>query len=851
MKLLGPSRLREKSNRPPLGVRVVDRIAKLLTLYGTSSPIRDIDGCCLQNSKGQWQVWFGIDLLRAYDLLSGDDKMSGFNRHIKLIGPLVGKKVHLEVLSVPVGYEERYARFRLYEIDDENPVGQDPEWEKARHARVHELTTWLQNAGDVESRAYLGVNISPASDDVLSAEAFGQLSLEDRFGIRHFQNSHLLPEVERLHISLKAAWGGKIDPLDRDELDVLLALTNWPGQPQIFAPDPAIGAIGGRKTEISHYGSCNYQEAAPGVLEFDYLGAKSYASFVPMVIAPAREFLPDADEEFAFCTDSAGRRVRISWRFKVWNGPELLMFARRTLRRNENQQIYLAENEGQIADLDRSVATAHHFYKYLLDDGVAIVGPPVMVVTGDSVKSVQQEVLKQASTLHKKVHLVTDAVVYQAPLYEHSRPGSSDYLKRFEQYLTPEAFARGMALVTSAPRTNGPDLLGWVRGREGVPFTGGYDLATLLPSLDLSPTNLWCGPSGGGKTTSITDQMVALIERAAYVGFIFELEKEDTRRLLGDDQLGISVRPYKLEDYPGLLNPAGFAMHPSQRVDFMTDFLKSCVGSVSWSDDFVDPLRDACKTAISEADKAGKMRPNLYRVVELLQGVKLIGAILEKTIGDEKVARVFFSDNYDASLIDEMILPGLNVIGQEHFSIPDGDDRTKYTSQNWLALAGLDIVTMLAQKVANDRNVRVAMATVEFWRTAQLSEGATEAAYRARVDRGKRCASGYDTQYPEDVAYSLMKQVTTGNAFSVLKAVEVEQSLTMLGLEITPQAINSFMNMAADIEGGTDANKGTYIVVLPTLERLRVQSLRMYLPPGRTTKSELPEELRSQSPKEG
>lgn len=852
MNLSSPFGRTGKSGKPPLGVRAVDRIASLVTFFGTSSPIRDIDGCFLKSAKGQWQAWFRIDLIRAYDLLSGRDKMGGFERHIKLVEALTGKTVHLEVLGVPVGYEERYRRFRLHELDEQNPLRDDPDWEKARHAKVHEMATWLQEAGDVESQAYLGISISPSPSNLLSAEVFSQLPLDERFGVSNYQNSHLIPEAARLQLLLKSAWGGDVDPLDRNGLDVLLALTNWPGQPQIFAPDPTFGAIGGRETELSYYASCNYKPAAPGVLEFEYLGTPSYASFVPMVIAPAREYLPDPEEEYAFCTDSVGRRLRISWRFKVWTGPDLLNFARKTARRNANHQIYLGENEGQMVDLDTAVATAQSFYQYLLDDGIAIVGPPVLVVTGDSVKSVQQEVRNQANTLKKKAHLVIDADVYQEVLYEHCRPGSARYLDRFVQYLTPEAFARGMAFVTSAPRTMGPDLLGWVRGREGVPYTGGFDLPTLLPTLNVSPTTLWCGPSGGGKTTSITDQLIALVERGGYVGFIFELLKDDTRRLLGREPLGIPVRSFTLEDHPGLLNPAGFATHPSERVDDMSDFLKGCIGTFRWKDDFEDPLRNACKTAILEADKAGKMRPSLYRVVELLKGEPIIGSLLEKVIGDRKVAPVFFSDVYDESLIDAMTQPGLNIIGQEHFNIPDQDNRSEYTPSNWLAMAGLDIVSMLARKVAHDRHVRVAMATVEFWRTARLSKGATEAAYLGRVGRSLRCVSGYDTQYRDDVDNNLLKQVTTNLAFSVkTPEEEVENSLRMVKQEITPKSVKSFTMMDMDPVGGTDINKGTHIVQLPTLETLRVQSLRWYLPEGRTTASELPEKSPVLVPKEG
>jgi len=822
-----------------------------MTLFGTSSPIRDIDGCFLQNAKGQWQVWFNIDLIRAYDLLSGGEKMGGFERHIKLVEELVGEVVQLEVLGVPVGYDERYRRFRLHELDEKNPLRGNPDWEKARHARVHEMATWLQSTGDVESRAYLGISVSPSSDNLLSAEAFAQLSLEERFGLNYRRNSHLIPEAARLQLLLKAAWGGKVDPLDRDELDVLLALTNWPGQPEIFAPDHSVGAIGGRDTEISHYGSSDHKVAAPGVLEFEYLGTPSYASFVPMVISTLREFMPETEEEFAFCTDIVGRRVRISWRFKVWAGVDYLNFARKTARRNANHQVFLGENEGQMVDLDTAVTSSQSFYKHCLDDGIAIVGPCVLVVTGDSVKSVQQEVRNQANTLKRKAYLVIEAEEHQQALYEHCRPGSAKYLNRFVQYLTPVAFARGMAFVTSAPRTMGPDLLGWVRGREGVPYTGGYDLATLLPELDDSPSTLFGGPSGVGKTTAITEQLVALIERAGYVGFIFELLKDDTRRLLGREPLGIPVRTFTLEDHPGLLNPAGFALNPSQRVDFMSAFLQGCIGTVRWNDDFEDPLRNACKLAIREADQAGKMRPSLYRVVEILDGVRLIGSLLEKVAGDEKVAPVFFSDRYEPSLIDAMTQPGLNVIGQEHFSIPDGVDKSEYTPQNWLAMAGLDIVSMLARKVAHDRNIRVAMATVEFHRTALLSKGATEAAYRSRVGRSELCASGYDTQFWDDVDYSLLKQVTTRLAFPIKNPEEAEKSLRVVDQEITPLAVRKFMTMALDPENATNVNKGTHIVQLPTLETLRVQSLRWYLPEGRTTASDLPGKTPAPIPKEG
>jgi len=376
-------------------------------------------------------------------------------------------------------------------------------------------------------------------------------------------------------------------------------------------------------------------------------------------------------------------------------------------------------------------------------------------------------------------------------------------------------------------------------------------LATLLPGTNVSPTNLWCGPSGGGKTTSITDQLIALVERAGYVGFIFELLKDDTRRLLGRTPLGITVRAFTLENHPGLLNPAGFATIPSERVDCMSDFLKACIGTIRWRDEFEDPLRSACKTAIREADEAGNMRPDLYRVVELLDGVKLIGSLLEKVAGDQKVAPVFFSNHYDQSLIDTMTQPGLNIIGQEHFSIPDRDNFADYTPQNWLALAGLDIVSMLARKVAHDRDIRVAMATVEFWRTARLSRGATEAAYMGRVGRSLNCASGYDTQFPDDVDETLTKQVTTKLAFSVIGAEEVEKSLHLVSQEITPKSIRMFETMAMDTEDGTDINKGTHIVQLPTLETLRVQSLRWYLPAGRTTASDLPEQTPAPIPKEG
>ena len=841
----------ESSARPPLSVRAVNRVARLVTLFGTSSPIRDIDGCFLQTAKGKWQVWFRIDLIRAFDLLSEDNKIDGFERHIKLVEELVGNEGRLEVLGFPVGYEERYRRFRLHELDEKNPIRNDPEWENARNQRVNELTTWLQETGDVESRAYIGISISPSTDNHLSADVLAQLPVEERYGVTYLQHSHLIPEAARWQLLLKSAWGGRVDPIDRDELDVLLSLINSPGQPQIIAPDHSVGNIGGRETELRHYGSCNYEGAAPGVLEFDYLGTKSYASFVPMVISSGRKYLPENDEEYAFCTDSAGRRLRISWRFRVWPGAELLNFARKTARRNLNHQNYLGENEGQMVDLDKPVGMSQEFYQHVLDDGLTIVGPVVLVVTGNSVRSVQQEVLIQANNLKNRVQLVIDAEEYQAQLYEHCRLGSSTYLDRFVQYLVPDAFARGMPFVTSAPRTQGPDLLGWVRGREGVPYTGGFDLATLLPGLNESPTALWCGPSGAGKTTSITDQTVALIERAGYVGFIFELLKDDTRRLLGETPLGIPVRTFTLEDHPGLLNPAGFATIPSQRVEFMSDFLKGCIGTFRWRDEFEDSLRKACKTAIREADKAGRMRPDLYRVVQLLDGVDLIGSLLEKVASDQKVAPVFFSDHYDQSLIDTMTQPGLNIIGQEHFSIPDRDNPVEYTPQNWLALAGLDIVSMLARKVAHDRGIRVVMATVEFWRTARLSGGATEASYIGRVGRSLNCVSGYDTQFPHDVDKSLTMQVTTNLAFSVKIPEEVENSLRMVGQEITTKAARMFMTMAMDPEDGTDINKGTHIVQLPTLETLRVQSLRMYLPEGRTTASDLPGMTPVSIPKEG
>ncbi len=814
------------------------------------SPASDIDGSFVKSTEDKvWEVWVRVNLVHAIDNLSDSDLDDVYANHIRILDPLRGCDIHLEVLPVPVGFDERYARFRRFELDPTNPVRDDPAWQSMRHDRVADMAAWLQDAnGDYESRAYLGIRLYGAKPDPsLSVDSFWQMSLEKRFYLEDPDNRWLIKPAAEVLNRLAPAWGEGVQPVSRDELDLILSLTNWPGQVDVQRPKRLAGIHEGERKELAFYGRSVYTDVAPGTLRFDRYGQKSYASFLPIARIPhIARFVAKQSKDYSFLTTSSGRRIRISWRFTYTSNKALIERARLSMVKAQHDAEYLDTHEGQASDRKNNIEIASTFYEYLRDGGYVLVGIPLVVITGDTLEEVEIERNSQMAMLGRDAELFIDPR-YQMIFYELSRPGARLNCAAYVQYVSPQTFARGMPFVTSALSIQGPDLLGWVKGRELVPYTGALDLSTLLPGLNTAPVAIYSGNSGGGKTTTIINDLVAAIERGGYVGFLYELLKQDSRNLLGPDFNGIKVRYWELDSQPGLLNPAGLAPTPAQRVDLVSRFLRNCCGN-QWNAEWLPDLRDAVKDALVEADKSGKPKPDLFRVLDFLidpekkySNGRAIESILAELRGDTVVAPIFFSDHHDSDLIASMSQPGLNVIMQKNFDIPKNMTEDKYTVDNWLALAGLDLSTMLAHKVAFDKNVRTIIGTVEFHQSSSLPTTQSMVDGLARTGRSEKTVTAYDSQLWGDMPDSLREQATTKLGFQPEGEGEAKLLLKEMGLDADDlRNLRDVMNMANAKNAQSDELKGTAMVRLPNREVARVQGLRWYVGTTRTTDGPVP-----------
>ena len=820
----------------------------------TLTVLKDYKGSLIQGLDGCWWIAYSVPLVRVFDWLEDSQAIRANQSHLNLFLALFGHEGQIEVL--PLTREQRIERI----ISSERPSTQqrlDPDWITGRYARAAMLADELaaRPGGDVESHGFLFVNLGrtfvPSN---LTQMQFMLRPGVDKLHLEHFEHADKIAAAEQMRAKLESTWPGLV-PAERELLDQALMQMVWPGHTALGPPLREEGIVRGDDYLLEYFGKSDYNDKKPYEICVNYYGRETYVSCLPIRTAHGTEYLPSADREFGFQAFN-GRRVRFTYRFEVRGGKELLADAGNKLNDVKNHAESHSDAGGHAEDLRRNVAISKAFYEHLVHDGIVVRGRPMLIASADS----SDELMKMRESLRQSVRrsgcTVVDDNQIQRQLLLASFPGAKPF-ERYNRTIGPKLAAMSMPFVTSAPAITGPDLFGFTMGREILPVL--YEIsASLREGATVAP--VWCfhGPSRRGKTTALVDYLIPMALRG-YVTHLYDLAKFDLA-LLDKSKLpaGLNVNMVDLLDHPGCLNPvlltppvADTIARDELRVSAMFNHLKKMCGR-KWEKNWAQALQAACFHVLVSTYQANptipqdQVIPSLYDVLSRLRSNKggfkdegELATCLAQPMSDRAAADITCANTSVRSFINALATPGMHIIQQRGIAIPDESiDSNEYEPRHDLAMATLDLASLLSLNVAMARNIPVAIGHVEFHVTSRLSKGSNVADFLARVGAGLHTFTLYDTQKADDLAPTLMVQVTGWVGFTPNSDAGAKASLEHMGLAPTPRRIADFMNLTdprwSKTQTPDGVNKGGFMFrppgAAPTL--LALQNVRWYVADG-------------------
>ncbi len=777
--------------------------------------LNGLKGSFVQGLDGNTYLGLEIPLITAFDWLEDGSVNAGHSRHHELFETLKESKGSIDVLPLPVSIEERVSKIRASEQPTQEQFA-DTVWQKLRQEEAERIAVMLSErpGGDTETMGLLFVSLGRRFEpSTITKGRFYGRPEADRFYLGNHADAYLLQPAESMLAKVAAVWPGSV-PVRRQALDKALLQMISPGFTHLEPPIREEGISGSDDYVHEYFGRGDYTDCHPYEFMVDCYGRQRFVTCLPILPPAAREFEANNGFEYGFQAYQ-GQRVRFSYQFEVTGGLALATETGNSLHDVENHAQSHFDAGGHIEDMAHSIETSRALYRHVMDDKLVVQGRAMLVASAET----EEELTVTREALHTSVRksgasLVNDNQI-QRQLLRAAFPGA----KKFDRYIRTVGLkqaASAMPYVTSAPAMTGPDFFGITMGKEHQPVFGGLDAQLRLGATEAP---VWCfhGPSRRGKTTAVVDWCIPLANRGGYIVHLFDLAKFDLK-LLDASKLppGTVVNFVNLMDHPGALNPvllAGTDPDPIAmdeiRVAAMEIHLRKVCGQ-NWKNEWAPALRGACSFVLNEAYRANpgipraEVIPDLFKVKDRLYSREgkfahedELSACLATPLADRDGASISCSNNSVQALLDKLATPGIHVIQQQGFAIPDASlPRDQYEARHNLGMATLDLAGLLSYNVAMAREVRVAIAHIEFHVTSRLSKGANVAEFMARVGAALQTITIYDTQDgSNDIAQTLRDQITGWVGFAPNTKVGAANSLATMGHEATPKRIADFMGL--------------------------------------------------------